>query len=166
MPLARFPPHNSLRPCRVSARARLRPLSIPGFNVAFFEGNAGDFLFHRRSPISSRAAGTGRHPRVLPNIKCGGRGRSSRTTSGETARTDFLYEVVQYSFHQPLRRCQSVSCIGTGCKLELLHVQCVFEHPCSSSIGCPCLLRAAMPTPMKPRDPHHHRHPVLLVTGR
>ena len=70
-----LPPTISLRPRRVSARARaFSPLSIPGFNVAFFEGKVGDVLFHLRSPVSSPAVGTGRHPRALPMLNAEGEG--------------------------------------------------------------------------------------------
>ena len=129
-------PHNSLRPCRASARARaFSPFPSPGSMLRSSKARRGGFFV---SPALAHFQPGGRHrapPTTPSNIKRGGRGRSSRTTSGETALTGFLYKVVQYSFHQPLRSCQFVSCPGAGCKLELLHVQCVFEHPCASSIG-------------------------------
>ena len=72
---ARFPrPQFSAAVPGVRPRARFLPLFHPGFSVAFFEGKAGGFLFHRRSPISSRAAGTGRHPRGLPILNAEGEG--------------------------------------------------------------------------------------------
>ena len=74
LPPARFPPPTILcgRAGRPPARA-FSPFSIPGFNVAFFEGKAGWIVwFHRRLPISSRAAGTGRHPRALPILNAEG----------------------------------------------------------------------------------------------
>ena len=107
------PNHFSAAAPGVRPRAPSPPFPSPGSMLRSSKARSGMFV----SPALARFQPGGRHrapPTSPSNVKRGGRGRSSRTTSGETARAGFVYEVVQCSFHQPLRSCQFVSCFGPG----------------------------------------------------
>ena len=120
-----------LRRRRASVRARaLYPLPIPRFNVALVAGKAGLILFlFRRSPLPARRPPQGVAHECSPPILNAEGGRRPHSTFGERAPAGFVDEVVQYSFHQPLRSCQVESFPGAGSNCEPSMRDAFFRAP-------------------------------------